>query len=131
MSHQSPRENQATATKVRGWPHQSPRPTREQPGRRSFCATKVRTIPVEKFGWPPIPSVARHRQVKLEGDGEAPRLARAANLWGGFGASDLDTHRERLRADGSVLGGRKVIAVEVEEVVDLVVRREEPLHLSG
>src|SRR3954467_437941 len=74
---------------------------------------------------------ARHRQVKLEGDGEAPRLARAANLWGGFGASDLGPHRERLRADGSVLGGRKVIAVEVEEVVDLVVRREEPLRLAG
>jgi len=36
-----------------------------------------------------------------------------------------------LRADGSVLDGRKVIAVEVEEVVDLVVRREEPLRLAG
>src|SRR4051794_28051574 len=78
-----------------------------------------------------LAKLGRHRQVKLEGDGEAPRLARAANLWGGFGASDLGPHRERLRADGSVLGGRKVIAVEVEEVVDLVVRREEPLHLSG
>src|SRR3954467_2966132 len=77
------------------------------------------------------PTSQGHRQVKLEGDGEAPRLARAANLWGGFGASDLGPHRERLRADGSVLGGRKVIAVEVEEVVDLVVRREEPLRLAG
>src|SRR4051794_6841294 len=72
-----------------------------------------------------------HRQVKLEGDGEARKLARAANLCGGFGASDLGPHREGLRADGSVLDGRKVIAVEVEEVVDLVVRREEPLRLAG
>src|SRR4051794_33441567 len=73
----------------------------------------------------------RHRQVKLEGDGEARKLARAANLCGGFGASDLGPHREGLRADGSVLNGRKVIAVEVEEVVDLAVRREEPLRLAG
>src|SRR3954447_20016942 len=76
-------------------------------------------------------SWAWHRQVKLEEDGEARKLARAANLCGGFGASDLGPHREGLRADGSVLDGRKVIAVEVEEVVDLVVRREEPLRLAG
>ena len=73
----------------------------------------------------------RHRQVKLEGDGEASKLARAANLCGGLGASDLGPDREGLRADGSVLGGRKVIAAEVEEVVDLVVGGEEPLRLAG
>src|SRR4051794_13660231 len=72
-----------------------------------------------------------HRQVKLEGDGEARKLARAANPCGGFGASDLGPPCEGLRADGSVLDGRKVIAVEVEEVVDLVMRREEPLRLAG
>src|SRR4051794_2568090 len=93
-----------------------------RPGRAGAGPHAIRGLPTYSRG---------HRQVKLEGDGEAPRLARAANLWGGFGASDLGPHRERLRADGSVLGGRKVIAVEVEEVVDLVVRREEPLHLSG
>src|SRR3954447_364742 len=41
----------------------------------------------------------RYRQVKLEGDGEAPKLARAANLCGSLGASDLGPDRERLRAD--------------------------------
>src|SRR4051794_19775473 len=84
-------------------------------------------------GAAPLPSLTsrRHRQVKLEEDGEARKLARAANLCSGFGASDLGPHREGLRAGGSVLDGRKVIAVEVEEVVDLVVGREEPLRLAG
>src|SRR3954470_1749710 len=79
----------------------------------------------------PRPSPPRHRQVKLEGDGEAPKLARAANLCGSLGASDLGPDRERLRADGSVVSGRKMIAVQVEEVVDLVVGGEEPLRLAG
>src|SRR4051812_7126729 len=73
----------------------------------------------------------RHRQVKRQGDGEAPKLARAANLRGSLGASDLGPDRERLRADGSVVGGRKMIAVQVEEVVDPVVGGEEPLRLAG
>src|SRR4051812_24014472 len=85
------------------------------------------TEPVPDHSW----LSKRHRQVKLEEDGEARKLARAANLCGGFGASDLGPHREGLRADGSVLDGRKGIAVEVGEVVDLVVRREEPLRLAG
>src|SRR3954462_993367 len=72
-----------------------------------------------------------YRQVKLEGDGEAPKLARAANLCGSLGASDLSPDRERLRTDSSVVGGRKMIAVQVEEVVDLVVGGEEPLRLAG
>jgi hypothetical protein len=38
---------------------------------------------------------------------------------------------EGLRADGSVLGGREVIAVKMKEVVDLVVGGEEPLRLAG
>ena len=74
---------------------------------------------------------AGHRQVKLEEDGEASKLARAANLCDGLGASYLGPGREGLRADGSVLGGRKVIAVEMEEVVDLIMSREEPLRLAG
>src|SRR3954452_17590017 len=77
-----------------------------------------------------LPQVARHRQVKLEGDREASKLARAANLCGSPDASDLVPDRERLRADGSVLGGWELIAVEMEEVVDLVVGREEPLRLA-
>ena len=32
---------------------------------------------------------------------------------------------------GSILGGREAMAAEVEEVVDLVVGGEEPLHLAG
>jgi hypothetical protein len=50
---------------------------------------------------------------------------------GSLGTSDLGPDRERLRPDGSVLGGREVIAVEMEEVVDLVMSREEPLRLAG
>src|SRR5207237_1022617 len=73
----------------------------------------------------------RHRQVKLEGDGKASKLARVANLCGGLGASDLGPDREGLCADGSVLGGRKVIAAERKEVVDLIVGGEEPLRLAG
>src|SRR3954471_1786392 len=72
-----------------------------------------------------------HRQVKLEGDGKASKLARVANLCGGLGASDLGPDREGLCADGSVLGGRKVIAAERKEVVDLIVGGEEPLRLAG
>src|SRR3954464_4823564 len=72
-----------------------------------------------------------HRQVKLEGDGEAPSLVGAVASCGSLGTSDLGPDREGLRADGSVLDGRKGIAVGVEEVVDLVVRREEPLCLAG
>src|SRR3954451_8584300 len=72
-----------------------------------------------------------HRQVKLGEDGEARKLARAANLRGSVGASDLGPDRERLRSDVSVLGGRKVIALELEEVVDRVVGGEEPLRLAG
>src|SRR4051794_34746835 len=59
-----------------------------------------------------------HRQVKLEGDREASKLARAANLCGSPDASDLAPDREGLRADGSVLDGWEVIAVEMEEVVE-------------
>src|SRR5690349_18426542 len=83
-------------------------------------------MPVARKVWLP-----RHRQVKLEEDGEASKLARATNLCGGLGASDLDPGREGLRPDGSVLGGREVIAVEMEEVVDLIMGREEPLRLAG
>jgi hypothetical protein len=36
-----------------------------------------------------------------------------------------------LRACGSVLGGGGMIATEVEEVVDLIVGREEPLYVAG
>ena len=52
-------------------------------------------------------------------------------LCGSLGTGDLGPDREGLRAGGSVLGGREVIPVEVEEVVDLVVGREEPLRLAG
>ena len=46
-------------------------------------------------------------------------------------ARDLGPDREGSRTGGSVFTGRKVIATEVEEVVDLIVRREEPLRLAG
>jgi hypothetical protein len=76
-------------------------------------------------------SVAGHRQVDAGEDREAPSLIGAVALCGSFGTSGLGPDRERLRADGSVLGGREVIPVEMKEVVDLVVGREEPLRLAG
>src|SRR4051794_3136149 len=110
MSHQSPRENQATATKVRGWRHQSPRPTRKQLGRRSFCATRVRTIPVEKFGWPPIPSVALLRPVRLERNPQ--QLVKLHIVLGGVGLEraaeargDAKVERDDLLAGAGFLGG--------------------------
>src|SRR5436190_13870072 len=72
-----------------------------------------------------------HRQVAAGEDREAPLLIGATASCGSLDARDLGPDREGLRADGSVLGGREVIAVEVEEVVDLVVGGEEPLRLAG
>jgi hypothetical protein len=46
-------------------------------------------------------------------------------------ASDLNSGLEGLGSDGSRLGGRKVIAAEVEEIVDLVMGEEETLSLPG
>src|SRR3954449_6002015 len=110
MSHQSPRENQTTATKVRGWRHQSPRPTREQPGRRSSYATRVRTLLVEKFGGPPIPSVALLRPVRLERNPQ--QLVKLHVVLGGVGLEraaeargDTKVERDDLLAGAGFLGG--------------------------
>src|SRR3954451_10749212 len=75
--------------------------------------------------------LARHRQVDAGKDREAASLIGATASCGSFGARDLSPDREGLRPDGSVLGSRKVIAVKVKEVVDLVVGGEEPLRLAG
>src|SRR3954453_13384169 len=72
-----------------------------------------------------------HRQVDAGEDREAPSPIGAVASCGSLGTGELGPDRERLRADGSVLGGRKVIAVEMEEVVDLIVGGEEPLRLAG
>jgi hypothetical protein len=52
-------------------------------------------------------------------------------LHGRRDAGDLRPDHEGLRAGAPVLGGGEVIAAEVKEVVDMVVGREEPLHLAG
>jgi len=72
-----------------------------------------------------------HRQVDAGKDREAASLIGATASCGSFGVRDLGPDREGLRPDGSVLAGGEVIAVEMEEVVDLVVGREEPLRLAG
>ena len=46
-------------------------------------------------------------------------------------AGDLGPGLEGLGPGGSILGGRAVIAAEVEEVADLVVGREEALGLAS
>src|SRR3954462_7233613 len=73
----------------------------------------------------------RHRQVDAGEDKEAPSLIGATASCGSLDARDLSPDREGLRADGSVLAGGGVIAVEIKEVVDLVVGGEEPLRLAG
>src|SRR3954466_4214205 len=73
----------------------------------------------------------RHRQVDAGEDKEAPSLIGATASCGSLDARDLSLDREGLRADGSVLAGGEVIAVEMKEVVDLVVGGEEPLRLAG
>ena len=73
----------------------------------------------------------RHRQVDAGKDREAASLIGATASCGSFGVRDLGPDREGLRPDGSVLAGGEVIAVEMEEVIDLVVGREEPLRLAG
>src|SRR3954451_22638688 len=72
-----------------------------------------------------------HRQVDAGEDKEAPSLIGATASCGSLDARDLSPDREGLRADGSVLAGGEVIAVEMKEVVDLVVGGEEPLRLAG
>ena len=72
-----------------------------------------------------------HRQVDAGEDKEAPSLIGATASCGSVDARDLSPDREGLRADGSVLAGGEVIAVEMKEVVDLVVGGEEPLRLAG
>ena len=52
-------------------------------------------------------------------------------LRGSRDVGDLGPDREGSRADASVLGGGDVIATEVEEIVDLIMGREEPLRLAG
>src|SRR4051812_3322652 len=66
-----------------------------------------------------------HRQVDAGEDKEAPSLIGATALCGSLDARDLSPDREGLHADGSVLAGGEVIAVEIKEVVDLVVGGEE------
>ena len=46
-------------------------------------------------------------------------------------ASDLGPDLEGLGPGGSILDGGDVVAAEVEEIVDLVVSREEALCLAG
>lgn len=72
-----------------------------------------------------------HRQVDAGEDRKTPLLIGGVSLCGKLGAGDLGPDGEGLRTCGSVLDGSDVIAGEMEEVVDLVMNREEPLHLPG
>ena len=63
-----------------------------------------------------------------------PKIAKGGMLpilRGSRNTSDLGPGREGLGSCGSILDGSDVIAAEREEVVDLVVGREEPLRLAG
>src|SRR5215213_10092225 len=63
-----------------------------------------------------------------------PKMAKGGvlpALRGSRDPGDLGPELERPGPHGSVLGGGDVIAAEREEVVDLVVGREEPLRLAG
>ena len=45
--------------------------------------------------------------------------------------ADFGPYLEFLGPGSSVLGGTDMIAAEMEEVIDLIVGREEPLRLAG
>jgi len=59
--------------------------------------------------------------------------AHGAQLWlrRGGNAGDLGPGPERLGASGAILGGRKAVTSEVEQVADSIVGGEEALCLSG
>jgi hypothetical protein len=75
----------------------------------------------------------------IEGEEWAPSTCRPKIAEGGMlsalrgrrGAGDLIPDRKRGGPRGPILGGGEVIAAEMEEVVDLVMSREEPLRLTG
>ena len=52
-------------------------------------------------------------------------------LRGSGDTADLGPDLEGSSSGSSIVGSREVIAAEQEEVVDLVVGREEPLRLTG
>jgi hypothetical protein len=70
----------------------------------------------------PAPSTCRPKIAK---GGMPPALR------GSGGTADLSPDRKGSLPGSSIPGGGNVLTVEREEVVDLVVRREEPLRLAG
>jgi hypothetical protein len=52
-------------------------------------------------------------------------------LRGSGDTADLGPHRKGSPPGSSILGGGDVLAAERKEVVDLIMRREEPLCLAG
>ena len=76
--------------------------------------------------------VSRDGTVNLIGSGrDKAREGRShEGLCSSGHASDLGPGLEGLGPGGSVLGGREVIAAEVEEVVDLIMSGEEALGLA-
>jgi transposase len=74
---------------------------------------------------------ARHRQLDWLWSRQGRRGRPHEGLCPSGHAGDLGPGLEGLGPGGSILGGRAVIAAEVEEVVDLVVGGEEALGLAG
>ena len=70
----------------------------------------------------------RHRQLVSR---RSRRVGVLPVLCGSCDIGDLSPDREGSRESASVLGGGDVIAAEVEEIVDLIVGREEPWCLAG
>ena len=52
-------------------------------------------------------------------------------LRGSGDTTDLGPDLEGSPPSSSIIGGRNVLAAEREEVVDLIMGREEPLYLTG
>src|SRR4051794_25894760 len=76
------------------------------------------------------PSSQRHRQVDAGDDREVLSLL-SATVYAAALVPVSSPQIEGLRTSSPVLGGRKVIAVKMEEVADLIMSREEPLCLAG
>src|SRR4051812_13269627 len=73
----------------------------------------------------------RHRQLDWLWSRQGRRGRPNERLCPSGDAADLGPGLEGPGPGGSVLGGREVIAAEVEQVLDLIVGREEALGLAG
>src|SRR3954468_13097532 len=97
------------------------------------CATETLSSGRRRAGMRPRPKRTSAGTVNLIGSGrdKAHEGRSHERLYPSSHAGDLGPGLKGLGSVGSILAGREVIAAEVEQVVDLIVGREEALSLAG